>query len=494
MAKPKRTVYTRGGSADEPNWRFGIDADIPRADIPELCDGLGFIAREKRGGSYFYPDYKNGKMAVAFEWYLPYRSWPLGYKVGVEFWVEDGNLRKLGAYVLYGPDHPRRGLDPAFGKSGQASIQRRIIQTVERAIQWRAKLQAQRFFTVHYLEMPTGILRKTAEIPSLGAYILPTVRMGKENRPVSAVIQVVEARFKEEAKSVGGLGAVRLCALLTLATRAYYEGYRPTLGRIPLKRFLSGVSPMPALGAVYPKGKFKMPLDDAQELALEGPLQVARCYASLVEPARSEFNNSLFTYYTAQDLTRKGFRTVAAVALIAALKPFRGVLECEGTVLCKKCNSSVSCDKCGRLEFPHNLRGEAPAIAASLADLFGLPEADERRSKLEQTVKAVYRGQRSSFVHDAIFRHREFGPRDPFILPGRISAISDKLVRYNQLLTIQFLTRRALLQHLHRMAGETFDPSVYGIEPDRFEAPLGSMGSYYVSDKYPTGIRVMGRF
>ncbi len=485
MAKPKRTVYTRGGAADEPNWSFGIEADIPRANIPELCDGLGFIARDKRGGSYFCPDYKNGKMAVFFEWYLPYRSWPMGYKVGVEFWVEDRNLRQLRAYVLYGPDHPRRGLGPAFGKSEQASFQRRIIQTVERAIQRRAKLQAQQFFTVHYLEMPAGIVRKTVEVPSLGAYILPTVLMGKENRPVSALIQVVEARFKEEAKSVGGLGAVRLCAPLTLATRGYYEGYRSTLGRTPLKQFLSAISPMPALGAVYPKGKFKMPSDDAQGLALEGPLQVARCYASLVEPARSEFNNSLFAYYAAEDLTRKRFPTVAAVALIAALKPFRGVLQCEG---------AVSCDKCGRLKFPHNLRGEAPAIAASLADLFGLPEADERRRKLEQTVKAVYKRQRSTFVHDAIFGHGEFGPRDPFILPSRTSAISDKLVRYNQLLTVQFLTRRALLQHLHRMAGEAFDPFVYGIEPERFEAPLGSMGSFYVSNKYPTGIRVMGRF
>jgi hypothetical protein len=337
------------------------------------------------------------------------------------------------------------------------------------------------------------MVRETVEIPSLRAYILPTVRMGKENRPVSAVIQVVEARFKEEAKSVGGLGAVRLCALLTLATGTCHEGYRPTLGRTPLKRFLPGISPIPAPGGVYPKGKFTMPLDDARELALEGLLRAARCYASLAERDRLGFDNSLFAYYVAEDLTKKEFRTVAAVALIAALKPFRGVLECRGTVSCKKCDSAVSCDKCGRLRFPHNLRGEAPAIAASLADLFGLPHADERRSKLEQTVKEVYKSQRSSFVHDAIFGHGEFGPRDPFILPSQTSAISEKLVRYNQLLTVQFLTRRALLQHLHRMAGETLDPSVYGIEPERFEAPLGSMGSFYVSNKYPTGIRVMGR-
>jgi hypothetical protein len=485
MEKPKRAVYTRGGAAEEPSWRFGINADIPRAAVPELCDGLGFIAREKHGGSYFYPDYKNGKMAAAFEWYLPYRSWPLGYKVGVEFWVEDGNLRQLGAYVLYGPDHPRKGLEPAFSKSEQALFQRRIVQTVERAEQWRAKLQAQQFFTVHYVEMPSGIVRKTVEIPSLGAYVLPTVHMGKENRRVSAVIQVVEARFKEEAKSVGGLGAVRLCALLTLATGEYYEGYRSTLGRTPLKQLLAGISPMPALGAVYPKGKFKMPLDDAQELPLEGPLRVARCYGSIIQRDRSEFDNSLFAYYTAEDLTRKRFPTVAAVALIAALKPFRGVVKCEGT---------VSCDKCGVLRIRHDLRGEASGIAASFADMFGLPEADERRRKLEQTVKAVYRGQRSSFVHDAIFRHGEFGPWDPFILPSRTSAISEKLVRRNQLLTVRFLTRRALLQHAHRLAGEIFDPFVYRIDPDRFEAHLASTGSFYISNKYPTGIRAMGGF
>jgi hypothetical protein len=503
MTKPKRIVNTRGGAAETPNWKFGLNADIPRAEIPELIEGLDFIAREKRGGSYFYPDYKNDKLAVAFEWYLPFRSWPFGYKVGVEFWVEPRNLQQVGAYVLYGPDHPQKGLKPTFSKSEEAAFQRRIIQTIETAIGWRSKLQSQQFFLVHYLEMPnSAVIRKTIEIPSLGAYILPTVWMGKENRPVSAVIQVVTVRFKEEAKSVGNLGATRLCALLTLATGNHYEGYRSTLGRTALKRSVTSICPMPDPGAVYPKGKFKMPLDEAHELPLEGPLRVARCYGSLVARDRSEFDRSLFAYYTAEDLVRIGFPTVAAVAMIAALKPFRGTLKCEGTVSCKKCGSTVSCEKCGstvscekcgRLQFPHDIRGEASGIAASLGDLFEFPEADERRSKLEQTIKAVYGQQRSSFVHDAIFRHGEFGPRDPDVFPSQKSAISEKLVRRNQLSTIQFLTRRALLQHLHRLAGESFDPSIYGIEPQKFEAPLGSKGWFVVGSKYLTAIRVMGR-
>ena len=154
---------------------------------------------------------------------------------------------------------------------------------------------------------------------------------------------------------------------------------------------------------------------------------------------------------------------------------------------------TVSCEKCGRLQFPHDIRGEASAIAAFLGQLFEFPEADERRSKLEQTIKAVYGQQRSSFVHDAIFRHGEFGPRDPSVFPSPTSAISEKLVRRNQLSTIRFLTRRALLQHLHRLAGESFDSSIYGIEPQRFEATLGASGYYVVGSKYLTAIRVMGR-
>ena len=332
MAEPKRIVYTRGRAAETPNWRFSLEAEVLRADIPELCEGLDFIVREKRGGSYFYPDYTNDKMAVAFEWYLPYRGRPFGYKVGVEFWVEPGNLQQVGAYVLYGPDHPRKGLEPSFSKSEEAAFQRKIIQTVETAIRWRSKLQVQQFFTVHYLDLlNSGVIRKTTAIPSLGAYILPTVRLGKENRPVSAVIQVVTARFREEAESVGTLGAARLCALLTLTTGNHYEGYRSTLGRTALKRSVTSISPMPDPGALYPKGKFKMPLDEAHELPLEGPLRVARCYGSLVERARLEFDNSLFAYYTAEDLMKKRFPTVAAVAMVAALKLFRGVLKCEGT-------------------------------------------------------------------------------------------------------------------------------------------------------------------
>jgi hypothetical protein len=485
MAKPKRIVYTRGGAAETPNWRFGLKADVPRADIPELIEGLDFIAREKRGGSYFYPDYKNDKMGVAFEWYLPFRSWPFGYKVGVEFWVEPGNLQEVGAYVLYGPDHPRKGLEPTFSKSEEAGFQRKIIQTIEAATGWRSKLHSQQFFPVHYLEMPDpAVIRKTVEIPSLGVYILPTVRIGKENRPVSAVIQVVTARFNGEAESVGNLGATRLCALLTLATGNHYEGYRSTLGRTALKRFVTSICPMPDPGAVYPKGKFKMPLAEAHELPLEGLLRVARCYGSLVERTRLGFDNSLFTYYTAEDLMKKGFPTVAAVAMIAALKPFRRALKCIGT---------VSCSKCGGLQFRHDLRGEASGIGASLGDLFEFPEADERRSKLEQTIKAVYGQQRSSFVHDAIFRHGEFGPRDPDVFPDQTSAISKKLARRDQLSTIRFLTRRALLQHLHRLAGESFDPPVYGIEPQKFEVPLGAKGWFVVGNKWLTAVRVMGR-
>ena len=105
MAKRQRVIHTRGNAAETPNWRFSLSTSIARKDVPELCQGLAFIVGERKGGSYYYPDYVDGKTAAAFEWYRPYRRRIFGYKIGVEFWIEETNLEKLGVYVLYGEDH-----------------------------------------------------------------------------------------------------------------------------------------------------------------------------------------------------------------------------------------------------------------------------------------------------------------------------------------------------------------------------------------------------
>ena len=104
MAKRQRVIHTRGNAAETPNWRFSLSTSIARKDVPELCQGLAFIVGERKGGSYYYPDYVDGKTAAAFEWYRPYRRRIFGYKIGVEFWIEETNLEKLGVYVLYGED------------------------------------------------------------------------------------------------------------------------------------------------------------------------------------------------------------------------------------------------------------------------------------------------------------------------------------------------------------------------------------------------------
>lgn len=105
----------------------------------------------------------------------------------------------------------------------------------------------------------------------------------------------------------------------------------------------------------------------------------------------------------------------------------------------------------------------------------------------------MYRTQRSSFVHDAVFRHGEFDVRDPDVFPTSTSAISEKLVHANQLLTITFLARRALLEHLHKSANRPFDPETFGIPPDKFQRSLGSKAFYVVGSKYWTNIRAIGR-
>jgi hypothetical protein len=299
MAKKKRVVYTRGGAAETPNWRFGLRASIPRDNVPEFCEGLDFLARERAGGSYFYPDYKNGKMAAAFEWYLPYRGWPFGYKAGVEFWIDEGDLQQIGAYVLYGPDHPQIGQTPALTQAEEAKFQHEVTKMLKLATDWRRTVKAQQFFTVHYLQLPDSrVIRSTIEISSLSSYLLPTVLMGKENKPVSAIIQAISAKFIEQARALGARGFATLCALLTLSTGSHYEGYKSTLGRTPLKKFVDTVSPLPSLDVIYPRGKFSGPPADWQELPRQGFTLAARCYGSLDSATRLRFDRSLFAYYT----------------------------------------------------------------------------------------------------------------------------------------------------------------------------------------------------
>ncbi len=375
MAKPERVVDTRGGAADTPNWRFGITADIPRATVPEVIEGLDYYSRERLGGSYFYPDYVNNKLAVAFEWYLRYRGSPFGYRVGIEFWVTESNLQQIGAYVLYGPDHPLKGQQPKFSKSEQAKFQKKILSVLQIVSNWRNNLTPQTFFTVHYLELhQSHAIHRLTEIPALNAHIMPTVLMGKENSRVSAVIHSIQARFREEARAIGGHSFAEVCALLTLATGEHYHGYRSTLGKTALKQFLKKISPLPVVEDVYPKGKYKLAPPEWPEFSLRALESAAECRALLNDRERSAFDRSLFAFYVAKDLLGRRFTTVSAVALIAALKPFRSPVKCEG---------HLSCDTCGSLNLRHELHGEASSLAVSLAELFGLEEGDEKRNKLE---------------------------------------------------------------------------------------------------------------
>lgn len=218
MAKRQRVIHTRGNAAETPNWRFSLSTSIARKDVPELCQGLAFIVGERKGGSYYYPDYVDGKTAAAFEWYRPYRRRIFGYKIGVEFWIEETNLEKLGVYVLYGEDHPKRGYPPEFTVPEQHKFQNEVIDTISLATKWRTQLPFRQFHTIHYIKVAQGVIRRAINIPALDASILPTVVMGKENARVSAVIQTIPARFRDESKEVGGRNFLRLCAMLTLAT------------------------------------------------------------------------------------------------------------------------------------------------------------------------------------------------------------------------------------------------------------------------------------
>jgi hypothetical protein len=482
-AKKRRGIYSRGSSAESPNLRFSLDTRIARVDIPQLCEGLGYIAIERGGGFYYYPDYKNDRIGAAFEWYQPYSGWKFGYKFGLEFWVDQGDLHQIGAYVLYGEDHPSHGLPPIFSVAQQRRIQKQIVKTVEMALAWRTLPQSN-FFTVHYLELHTRASLKTAmQLPALDAVVLPTVILGKQNTRVSAVILRVPAYFREQAKKNGAEKFSRICALLTLALGQHHQPYKSTLGKTPLKQFVKSVEPVPSIQSVYPARKYRTPPDQEDQAAWKSLQNLAENYMALDPPARSRFDNSLFAYYTAKELLGR-FPTIATVALVAALKPFRSATKCTG---------NLTCSVCGPMTFRHDKVGEPKAIAAELAQCFRLNIDDPRRNQLAETITHVYRTQRSSYVHEAILRHGEFGTQATDHAPDKGGAIPNRVERQNQLHTVEYLARRALLQCIADLTGRAFDEATFGIDKEKFKTTVGSFARISVGSKYWVGIRPMGR-
>src|SRR5437879_4018723 len=484
MARKQRVIHTRGSAAETPNWMFGLTTQIPRSEIPEICEGLAYLALEGNGGFYYYPFYEANKMGAAFEWYLPHRNRRFGFKVGVEFWVDSGNLETLSAYVLYGEDHPKRDRAPDFSEKEKLEFQRKIIETVELASNWRVRIAEKEFFTVHYIELPSEeIINDVLEFPSLKAYVLPTVCIGKERRRVSAVIQTVSAHFREEAKDLGGQEFVKLCALLTLAVGRHYRSYKPKLPRPGPRQFLDTVTPLPSFDQLYPKGKYTIPRGNSRCSIVEPLRLVSEFYSRIPVSARLKFDDSVFAYCTAQELIARRFSTVATVALIAALNLFRRSQKCPGKVQCSECD--------GLEGFRHDRIGEAASIAQELCDLLGLDSANQKSAELREMIRSVYSTQRSSYVHDAVLRHGEFrnvgSARNAG--PTTTSPFSDRLIDQNELETLDLVTRRALLQHMAQLSGLSFNPASFGIEPGKFECKSRAVAEFVVPQNVLVGVR-----
>ena len=137
---------------------------------------------------------------------------------------------------------------------------------------------------------------------------------------------------------------------------------------------------------MYPARKYKESTDAEDESAWASLKILTDNYSSIEPRLRRTFDNSLFAYYTAKELLAQ-FPTVASVALIAALKPFRATGKCPG---------AVTCSLCGNLGFRHDNTGEAASISATLGNNFGFAEDDGRRTEMREMIKHFYRTQRSS--------------------------------------------------------------------------------------------------
>lgn len=482
MGKRERIIHTRGSVAETPNWRFGISTTVPRPDVPEFCEALAYLALERNGSANYYPDYAKRRTGAAFEWYLPYRRQRFGFKVAVEFWVSDTDVEKLGGYVLYGEDHPQRGRVPEFSRDERSWFQKHITQTLQIASEWDSR-PLDYFHPVHYVCIPHHhLFTRLTEVPQLGIHILPSVLLGRQRRPVSAVVHSIPARHAKEADNIAARNFARLCAVLTLATGHYHESFKSQVKHLGLKKSIGSFELNTNLDRVYPKGKYRIPEEQSSAEREAGICAVMEIYSSIDSPTRSKLDDALFAYYVGKHLVGQHFSTLATVAFIAALKPFRSRRECSGI---------LTCSACGKLAMKHDVAGEVAELVSNLARLFGMKSGSEEASELRKSIRDVYRHQRSSYVHDAILRHGEFQSVGPSMAaPSPSSPISDYLRAHNELQTLELITRRALLQYIIcRLGKMEFDPKTYGIEAAKFTSRTTMFGLFTAPSKVLVAIR-----
>jgi hypothetical protein len=435
-----------------PRLSWKIHAQIPRVDVPVLCERLYSIVMDRKGASFHYPDDLRTQTICRYEWHRRIGSNRQALRLGIAFTVNSNDLTEIECYATTS-DAIRNVSEPSLSTEEAKIAQQETIKTLEEALYGMG--QERPWLFVFHIEAPYGKgFSQRVSLEDKEITIFPTRILGDLKR-VSAVIIGSVADSRAAARNLAFARLATACALLTLAQGERYEIARSegTTSR-PIPQTISSITHLKE-DRLYP-GRRKWPrLEEVDELAPRRFSWAWSAFSDLTAEDANTFKAPLFAYYGAT-LRSSDFSTLSAVGYAAALS---ALAKNNKT----KCEGSLTCSKCGKLTWKHDVKGEVPAMVEFLVGQLNIREATSQ-NKIKAVLTRIYREQRSSFVHGALHRHKEYGQGAllPAALPAKGAVFQESLTYSEDLLNLGLITRSALLHSLAKLAGRELDLELFG--------------------------------
>jgi hypothetical protein len=466
MARRKPTIsYNTGAVENALQW--DVETNIPRSDVGRVCKALLAHTSRVLGSTFYYPNPTTRATTCRYEWFMGKGKKRFVYRVGVMFTVSDEPVRRMKAYVGYGNAHALCGTLPSDDEETTSQLHKLldVLKSVEAENDARRALHS-----VSYIQIPHGFyIGRPVQSDSLGAVILPTVLVGRENLGVSALILTTnEAQAEDEDDPIDR--NLELCVLLTLATGAMFKiHFVQWQKRQKPKQEVAAIDPLPENVDLFPPKRWKS-WDGVGDESFSARLDaITSMFGALDEPKKATVRNAMFAYRSGLEMVHRQ-PTLASVAFVAALG-FLGKRE--------QCPGDVECRVCGRLpNFRHDLTGERQALFTALADIFRLTVGQADWQDLNDLLIRVYREQRSAYVHGAKLRHRELSRRGfRNAQPTATAPFSEEYVRELDLRSMEHLTRRAIVKFMARESKTELDDQVFCFSPFKVMAmmPVNSL-------------------
>lgn len=433
-----------------------IAVTIPANQTEGFCRELyGLTVEKLRGAVYIALDYDKSEARHRYEWPVKLSDIREEFRAGIELLVKDGAVHDLQAWVsTHEHIQERMPKPPQILLPVRQRLFQQIIETVRETINRIDPVNRRSWHVLLHVSIPgqKGI-RERLVVGKGDITLLPTVVLvnGKKHfERVSAIIVTREAGSPETARTDAIAYSTRFCALCSLAMAAPVNMLQVPWGRrFPEVRYVDSPARL-STGEVYP-AHVELP---ERELSTEFAAKIIPlwdAFIALNDQDRGMFAQAAVAYHEGLELMGKH----SALAIVSYLAALDSLAQPE----IERCTGDLNCDKCGSLNFRHNLIGEVPAMLRLIERLTPIP--DEQRKQVKIVLGRLYREHRSSFVHSAVSRFTETLHGPPAQLPESGQFVSRRQCYEDDLLTAASISRRTLLAWVFERAQRPFPGERY---------------------------------